>query len=138
MNLDKHAVDTVFSLLRTHWPTLEQEPKNERVRVLNRIQAILEKEGLAALTPERIQGLREIWAQLIFIRPQVLTGQSAGLPDIFIFRPTYRHVDAEGHGATQHYRHFSRQRLAPATTSTHPSHSRATSSPGLFRLSHRG
>ena len=69
MNLDKHAVDTVFSLLRTHWPTLEQEPKNERVRVLNRIQAILEKEGLAALTPERIQGLREICEEVLWVDP---------------------------------------------------------------------
>jgi hypothetical protein len=69
MNLDKHTIDTVFSLLQTQWPTLEQEPKNERVRVLNRIQDILEKDGLAALTPERIQGLREICEEVLWVDP---------------------------------------------------------------------
>lgn len=59
----------MFSLLQTQWPTLEQEPKNERVRVLNRIQDILEKDGLAALTPERIQGLREICEDVLWVDP---------------------------------------------------------------------
>ena len=48
MTIDATTAETIFSLLRKHWPTLQQSPDTEVVRVLNRIQAIVEKEGLAA------------------------------------------------------------------------------------------
>ena len=48
ITIDATTAETIFSLLRKHWPTLQQSPDTEVVRVLNRIQAIVEKEGLAA------------------------------------------------------------------------------------------
>ena len=69
MTIDATTAETIFSLLREHWPTLQQQPDSEKVRVLNRIQDIVEKEGLEALTPDRIQGLKEIFEDVIWTDP---------------------------------------------------------------------
>ena len=69
MTIDATTAETIFSLLRKHWPTLQQSPDTEVVRVLNRIQAIVEKEGLEALTPDRIQGLKEIFEEVVWTDP---------------------------------------------------------------------
>ena len=69
MTIDATTVETIFSLLHKHWPTLFHQPRTEVVRVLNRIQDIVEKEGLEALTPDRIQGLKEIFEDVVWTDP---------------------------------------------------------------------
>ena len=69
MTIDATTAETIFSLLREHWPTLVRQPNTEQIRVLNRIQDIVEKEGLEALTPDRIQGLKEIFEEVVWTDP---------------------------------------------------------------------
>jgi hypothetical protein len=60
MTLDKTTIDACLTQLRTHWPELSTLPQGVGTLVLNRIQQVLEKEGLEAITPERINGWRKI------------------------------------------------------------------------------
>ena len=69
MKIDATTAETIFSLLREHWPTLQQQPDSEKVRVLNRIQDKVEKQGLEALTPARIRGLKEIFEDVVWTDP---------------------------------------------------------------------
>ena len=69
MTIDATTAETIFSLLRKYWPTLEQQPDTEQIRVLNHIQKIVEKEGLEALTPARFRGLKEIFEEVVWTDP---------------------------------------------------------------------
>ena len=60
MPLDKTTIDACLNLLRTHWPTVDELPDGVYNLTLNRIQKVLEQEGLQAITPARIEGWREI------------------------------------------------------------------------------
>jgi hypothetical protein len=60
MTLEKTTLDACSKLLRQHWPTLGELPKEVVNVSLTRIQQVLETEGLAAITPERIEGWKEL------------------------------------------------------------------------------
>jgi hypothetical protein len=60
MTLDDNTIDACLKLLRTHWPTVDELPVGVYNLTLNQIQRVLEREGLEAITPERIEGWREI------------------------------------------------------------------------------
>ena len=60
MTPDKTTLDACSKLLRQHWPTLGELPEGVVNRTLNRIQQVLEQEGLEAITPARIEGWKEI------------------------------------------------------------------------------
>lgn len=60
MTPDKTTIDACLSRLRATWPTLDDLPDPVATLSLNRIQQVLEQEGLEAITPARIGGWKEI------------------------------------------------------------------------------
>ena len=60
MTPDKTTLDACSTLLRKSWPELTSMPRPVAVLALNRIQRVLEQEGLEAITPARIEGWKEI------------------------------------------------------------------------------
>lgn len=60
MTPDKNTLAACSQLLNQHWPELTSMPRPVAVLALNRIQQVLETEGLAAITPERIEGWKEL------------------------------------------------------------------------------
>ena len=60
MTLDKTTIDACLTRLDQHWPERTSLPEGVRVMSLNRIEQVLEREGLEAITPERIRGWRKI------------------------------------------------------------------------------
>ena len=53
-------IDALLVVIHQHWPELFHYEQGVRVLALNRLQAIAETEGIAALTPIRLSGQREI------------------------------------------------------------------------------
>jgi hypothetical protein len=60
MTPDKTTLDACLKLLRENWPNLDELPEGVANLTLNQIERVLEREGLEAITPERIEGWREI------------------------------------------------------------------------------
>ena len=60
MPLDNSTIDACLKRIRANWPTLDELPDPVATLMLNRIQQVLEQEGLEAITPARIEGWREI------------------------------------------------------------------------------
>ncbi len=58
--LTLQEIDTLLAFVRQHWPELAYYERGVVTLALNRIEAIAEQEGLAAITPERLSGQREI------------------------------------------------------------------------------
>ena len=58
--LNDHDLAYLIDLVRVHWPELRQYEKGVATLALNRVQAIAEREGVAAITPLRLAGLREL------------------------------------------------------------------------------
>ena len=58
--LTDHDLAFLSDLVRVHWPELRQYEKGVATLALNRVQAIAEREGVAAITPLRLTGLREL------------------------------------------------------------------------------
>ena len=58
--LTNQEIDDLLVVLRRHWPELDYYETGVFNLALNRVQEIAEKEGVAAITPPRLQGLREI------------------------------------------------------------------------------
>ena len=60
MTPDKTTIDACLKRIRATWPTIDELPDPVATRSLNRVQQVLEQEGLEAITPERIEGWKEI------------------------------------------------------------------------------
>lgn len=58
--LTLEEIDTLLAFVRRHWPELAHYERGVVTLALNRIEAIAETEGIAAITPERLSGQREI------------------------------------------------------------------------------
>lgn len=60
MTLEKTTLDACWKLLLATWPEIDGLPDGVFALIVNRIQRVLETEGLAAITPERIEGWKEL------------------------------------------------------------------------------
>lgn len=60
MNLEKTTIDACWKLLSATWPEIDDLPDGVFNVIVNQIQRVLETEGLAAITPERIEGWKEL------------------------------------------------------------------------------
>ena len=58
--LTQAELDTLLVIIRQHWPELAHYENGVFNLALNRVQEIAEKEGVAAITPVRLSGQREI------------------------------------------------------------------------------
>jgi hypothetical protein len=58
--LNQDDLHQLLSVVRRHWPEISYYERSVVVIALNRVQEIAEKEGVAAITPPRLEGLREI------------------------------------------------------------------------------
>mgnify|MGYP003346022330 CR=1 FL=1 len=82
--LSAEDIDHLLDLVRRHWPEVDYYETGVFNLALNRVQAIAEKEGVAAITPPRLEGLREIveeyvlpFAEIARIRALVEANQEA-------------------------------------------------------------
>ena len=53
-------IEAVLTLVRQHWPELAHYEEGVQILALNRLQTIAETDGVAAITPARLSGQREI------------------------------------------------------------------------------
>ena len=58
--LTAQEIDELVIVVRRHWPELDHYETGVFNLALNRVQQIAEKDGVAAITPDRLEGLREI------------------------------------------------------------------------------
>lgn len=58
--LTSAELDALLVIIRQHWPELAHYEQGVKTLALNRVQAIAETEGVAAITPARLSGHREI------------------------------------------------------------------------------
>lgn len=67
--LTDHEIDHLLNLVREHWPEVFDYEEGIANKALNRIQEIAEKEGVASITPPRLEGLRELYEEqfLVFV-----------------------------------------------------------------------
>ena len=56
-------IDYLLNLVREHWPEVFDYEEGIANKALNRIQEIAEKEGVASITPPRLDGLRELYEE---------------------------------------------------------------------------
>ena len=60
MTLEKTTRDACWKLLLATWPEIDSLPDGVFNVIVNQIQRVLETEGLDAITPERIEGWKEL------------------------------------------------------------------------------
>ena len=67
-------IDHLLKLVREHWPEVFDYEEGIANKALNRIQEIAEKEGVASITPPRLEGLRELYEEqfLVFVEMERL------------------------------------------------------------------
>ncbi|MEY4941121.1 MAG: hypothetical protein RIQ93_2856 [Verrucomicrobiota bacterium] len=58
--LTTQEIDQLLTVVRSHWPELDHYETGVFNLALNRVQQIAEREGVAAITPPRVEGLRAI------------------------------------------------------------------------------
>jgi hypothetical protein len=61
--LTGEEIDHLLNLVREHWPEVFDYEEGIANKALNRIQEIAEKEGVASITPPRLEGLRELYEE---------------------------------------------------------------------------
>ena len=67
--VDRATAEILSNRVREEYPELRQRPKPERVRFLNGIEQIALDEGPDAVTPDRIQGMRELFEEVMWADP---------------------------------------------------------------------
>ena len=67
--IDKPTAEILLTRVREQYPEVSQLPKPEKVRFLNAIENIAETEGPEAVTPDRIQGMRELFEEVMWADP---------------------------------------------------------------------
>lgn len=72
--LTYEEIDHLLNLVREHWPEVFDYEDGIANKALNRIQEIAEKEGVASITPPRLEGLRELYEEqfLVFVEMERL------------------------------------------------------------------
>ena len=60
-------IDYLLNLVREHWPEVFDYEEGIANKALNRIQEIAEKEGVASITPSRLEGLRELYEEQFLV-----------------------------------------------------------------------
>ena len=72
--LTAEDIDHLLKLVREHWPEVFDYEEGVANKALNRIQEIAEKEGVASITPPRLEGLRELYEEqfLVFVEMERL------------------------------------------------------------------
>ena len=75
--LTAEDIDHLLNLVREHWPEVFDYEEGIANKALNRIQEIAEKEGVASITPPRLEGLRELYEEqfLVFVEMSRLREQ---------------------------------------------------------------
>jgi hypothetical protein len=63
--LTAEDIDHLLARVRRHWPEVDYYETGVFNLALNRVQAIAEKEGVAAITAPRLEGLREIFEEYV-------------------------------------------------------------------------
>ena len=67
--VDDHTAEILWSRVQEKYPELEQRPETEITRYLNAIEQIALDEGPDAVTPDRIQGMRELFEEVMWADP---------------------------------------------------------------------
>lgn len=82
--LTNDELSQLVTLVRRHWPELNHYERSIVNVALNRVQEIAENEGVAAITPTRLKGQREIieeyilpFAEVARIRDLITANQQA-------------------------------------------------------------
>ena len=61
--LTPEEIEHLLNLVREHWPEVYQYEEGITNKALNHIQEIAENEGVASITPPRLEGLRELYEE---------------------------------------------------------------------------
>ena len=91
--LSVEEIDYLMNLVREHWPTVFDYDKGVANIVLNRINEIAVKEGVAALTPSRLAGLRELYEEHFYILLEIERVREWVSTTSKIFRELNEHLD---------------------------------------------
>ena len=82
--LTAEEINQLIVLVRNHWPEVYHYETGVFNLALNRVQQIAEKDGVAAITPDRLEGLREIvedyvlpFAEIARIRDLIAANQKS-------------------------------------------------------------
>ena len=77
--LTGEEIDHLLNLVREHWPEVFDYEEGIANKALNRIQEIAEEEGVASITPPRLEGLRELYEEqfLVFVEMERLREKMA-------------------------------------------------------------
>ena len=67
--IDKPTAEILYNRVAKNFPKLEQHPEPEITRFLNAIENVAETEGPEAVTPDRIQGIRELFEEVMWADP---------------------------------------------------------------------
>tara|TARA_Y100001934_G_C12132849_1_gene668701 strand:+ start:283 stop:519 length:237 start_codon:yes stop_codon:yes gene_type:complete len=67
--LDSHTVGILSNRIHQTYPEAINLPEPERVRFCNALENIALTEGPEAVTPDRIQGMRELFEEVMWADP---------------------------------------------------------------------
>ena len=68
--IDKPTAEILLTRVREKFPELEEQyPEPEIIRFLNSIENVAQTEGPEAVTPDRIQGMRELFEEVMWADP---------------------------------------------------------------------
>ena len=67
--IDNETAKILWTRVKETFPELDNLPETEITRFLNAIENIAETEGPEAITSDRIQGMRELFEEVIWADP---------------------------------------------------------------------
>ena len=91
--LSVEEIDYLMNLVRENWPSLFDYDKGVANIVLRRINEIAVKEGVAALTPSRLVGLRELYEEHFYILLEIERVREWASTTSKIFSELNEHLD---------------------------------------------
>jgi hypothetical protein len=91
--ISEEDINYVMSLVREHWPEVFDYNKGVANIVLRRINEIAVQEGVAAVTPARLVGLRELYAEHFYILLEIERTREWASTTSKICRELNEHLD---------------------------------------------
>ena len=67
--VDEKTARILLARVKATWPELDQRPRTEIIRALNGIENIALNEGVEAVTPDRILGMKELFEEVMWADP---------------------------------------------------------------------
>ena len=64
--VDEKTARLLLARVKATWPELDQRPRTEITRALNGIENIALDEGVEAVTPDRILGMKELFEEVMW------------------------------------------------------------------------